>query len=126
MVVPPIDEPLRLGALGWVMHRPLTGVVFLVFGIAALRMIWDRMPDALPDFKPALLLSGAVALMATVMACVIGGEFEFHSSQAKSDCLSPKRNNPARQWKYYNRFLRQIRRYIVAASSCDRGRDVEV
>lgn len=59
--------------LNWIINRPILSCSIVVLVWATLRGIWSLLPGEVQEFRPALLLSGIVALAATLLAYYVGG-----------------------------------------------------
>lgn len=59
--------------LNWIINRPILTCSIVVLVWIIIRVIWSLLPGEVQEFKPALVLSGVVALAATLLAYFVGG-----------------------------------------------------
>jgi len=69
--------------LNWIINRPILTCSIVVLVWTIMRVIWSLLPGEVQEFKPALLLSGVVAVAATLLAYFVGGATLMPESESE-------------------------------------------
>jgi hypothetical protein len=69
--------------LNWIINRPILTCSIVVLVWTIIRGIWSLLPGEVQEFKSALLLSGGVALAATLLAYFVGGATLMPESESE-------------------------------------------